>query len=165
MLISNNFNRKGNLSGMVLLCTLRIDPLQFFRQNLWISFAAILILLVIVIYQFTILRRIKIRQNLISRLSDNQGPLSPRNLLSTLMNNLPDFIYVKDNEGKYIVATKKLANWLGKDSANDIIGKTDFNISSKELADKNRVKENKIMETGVSQLTIEESKDKNKNRR
>ena len=58
-----------------------------------------------------------------------------RNLLLTLINNLPDRIYAKDTEGRKIISN--IADWQasGGQRMEDVLGKTDFDTYPAELAD------------------------------
>lgn len=51
-----------------------------------------------------------------------------RNLLRSLIDNLPDYIYVKDPEGRYLLDNIAHRRWLGADSESQVIGRrvTDF---------------------------------------
>jgi PAS domain S-box-containing protein len=51
-----------------------------------------------------------------------------RNLLRSLIDNLPDYIYVKDIEGRYLLDNIAHRRWLGAASESEVIGKrvTDF---------------------------------------
>jgi len=59
-----------------------------------------------------------------------------KNLLNTLIDNIPDRIYAKDLQGKNILSNK--ADWsaFGFKSSGDVIGKTPFELFPKEIAQK-----------------------------
>ena len=46
-----------------------------------------------------------------------------RNLLRSLIDNLPDYIYVKDTEGRYLLDNIAHRRWLGADAEGEVIGK------------------------------------------
>jgi len=69
-------------------------------------------------------------------------------LLYTLIDNLPDFIYIKDRDNKFIIANKKLAVTFGLKSGKELIGKTDHDFYPKQLADKFLKDEIDIMISG-----------------
>lgn len=54
--------------------------------------------------------------------------------LSTLIQTIPDLIWVKDINGIYLTCNKMFENFFGA-KANEIIGKTDYDFVDKELAD------------------------------
>jgi PAS domain S-box-containing protein len=49
---------------------------------------------------------------------------SERNLLRTLIDNLPDYIYVKDKNSRYLITNKAFVDLAGVPSESDTIGKT-----------------------------------------
>jgi len=69
-------------------------------------------------------------------------------LLQTLMDSIPDSIYFKDTENKFIMVNKaKAANSNVKPE--DMIGKTDFDFLSEEEAKKAYNDDKEIMDTGT----------------
>ena len=46
-----------------------------------------------------------------------------RNLLRSLIDNLPDYIYVKDTQGGYLLDNIAHRRWLGADSEREVVGK------------------------------------------
>ncbi|NND99526.1 MAG: PAS domain-containing protein [Pirellulaceae bacterium] len=71
-----------------------------------------------------------------------------RHLLSTMLQNLPDSIYFKDTESRFIRISKAMAEKFGVGSPEDVVGKTDADIFSNEHAKAARDDELKIIETG-----------------
>jgi len=57
-------------------------------------------------------------------------------LMDNLMENIPDTIYFKDKESRFIRVSASMKNKLGAQSMEDIIGKTDFDFQQKENAKK-----------------------------
>src|SRR5262249_33506780 len=72
-------------------------------------------------------------------------------LLQTLINHVPDFIYVKDTQHRFMVANQALALRMGAASPAELVGKADSDFYSKELAEKYANDENEVMgsERGV----------------
>jgi PAS domain S-box-containing protein len=71
-----------------------------------------------------------------------------RNLLHTLINNLPDYIYAKDAEGRFVIANVAVAHQKGFSSSDEVIGKSDFDIFPPELAEQYHDDEQKIIQSG-----------------
>jgi PAS domain S-box-containing protein len=71
-----------------------------------------------------------------------------RNLLRTLINNLPDYVYVKDAEGRFIMANVAVARQLGFSLPDEVIGKTDFDLFPHELATRYRAEEEEMIHSG-----------------
>lgn len=56
-------------------------------------------------------------------------------LLHALLDYLPDKIYFKDRCGRFLRASKSVADWLGADDPAAVIGRTDFDFYTPEHAD------------------------------
>ena len=67
----------------------------------------------------------------------------------TGMDNIPDLIYFKDKNSKYLRINKALAALLGLESPEEAIGKTDFDFFPKEQAEISFVGEQKIFREGL----------------
>ena len=78
-----------------------------------------------------------------------------RYLLSLLMNHLPDSIYFKDADSKFMRVSKALADRFGSDNPDNLIGKSDADYFSEEHAQQAREDELKLMNSGES-LSLEE---------
>ena len=55
-------------------------------------------------------------------------------LINALLDSIPDMIFFKDIEGAYMGCNPTFANFVGK-SRSEIIGKTDFDLFEKAVAD------------------------------
>ena len=79
-----------------------------------------------------------------------------RDLLHALMDNIPDAIYFKDTKSRFLRATKALAEKTGLPNPDDLIGKTDFDLFTKEHAQQAFDDEQKILKTAIPKIGIEE---------
>ncbi len=79
-----------------------------------------------------------------------------RSLLSALMENLPDHIYFKDIESRFVRSSRSQSDAFGLSDASKIIGKSDEDFFSKEHAEKAFKDEQHIMRTGRPILNMEE---------
>lgn len=70
-------------------------------------------------------------------------------LLNVLMDNIPDSIYFKDLDSRFIKVNKGLMKNAGVSSEAEILGKTDFDLFSEEHAAKARNDEIEIIKTGI----------------
>ena len=66
--------------------------------------------------------------------------------LLTLINNLPDGVYLKDRESRFILANRAVAEIVGFRDPKDLIGKTDYDFYQREMADGFRAGEREVME-------------------
>ncbi|WP_163335872.1 PAS domain-containing sensor histidine kinase [Desulfopila sp. IMCC35008] len=80
-----------------------------------------------------------------------------RNLLRTLIDNLPDAIYVKDKSGRFLVANSRVAKIMGANHHRDLIGKTDFDYYHREYAKKYHNDEQQILKNNKPLYDLEET--------
>jgi len=80
-----------------------------------------------------------------------------RNLLRNLIDNMPDRIYAKDLNSRFIVCNEALVKRMGMTNLEDIIGKTDFDLVPKDLATQYYSNEQEIIKTGKPLINHEES--------
>jgi PAS domain S-box-containing protein len=79
-----------------------------------------------------------------------------RTLLRTLINALPDYIYAKDLESRFITANWAHLRAVGGKSLDDMIGKSDFELFPRELAQKYYADEQQVIQNGRSLQDREE---------
>ena len=79
-----------------------------------------------------------------------------RALLQTVINNIPDHIYLKDRDSRFLLANRALAEWIGASRPEELIGRTDHDYFPRDLADEFRADEARILESGQSQISKEE---------
>jgi two-component system sensor histidine kinase/response regulator len=77
-------------------------------------------------------------------------------LYSSLVENLPVHVLRKDIDGQFTFANQSFCDLLGM-PLEEIIGKTDFDFYSEELAQKYRQDDKRVLETGELFETIEEN--------
>lgn len=80
-----------------------------------------------------------------------------RTLIRTLIDKLPDYLFVKDTKSRFVIVNQPLATDGGFDCAADLLGKTDFDFHPREHAQKFWDCEQTIMQTGVPAIDIEEN--------
>jgi two-component system cell cycle sensor histidine kinase/response regulator CckA len=83
--------------------------------------------------------------------------LAERNLLRTLIDHLPDSIYVKDRQSRFMLVNRALLEVLGLDSTEQVLGKSDADFFPPEIAAQLAVDERMVFETGQALLNHEES--------
>ncbi len=71
-----------------------------------------------------------------------------RHLLNIFMDSVPDNIYFKDLNSKFIRVNKAFANYIKIDDPNKIIGKSDFDLFADDHAKAAFLDEQKIIKTG-----------------
>ena len=81
-----------------------------------------------------------------------------RDLLRMVVDNLPDKVYAKDKQGRFILNNIAHAKGLGVNSPEEIKGKSDFDFFPPELAAQFYTDEQKTIETGVPVINQEQLK-------
>jgi PAS domain S-box-containing protein len=71
-----------------------------------------------------------------------------RDLLRTLIDSLPDNIFIKDRQSRFLISNLAHIRTLGATRPDEVIGKTDLDIFPAELANQYYGDEQKLMESG-----------------
>ena len=79
---------------------------------------------------------------------DESKSLLDHALVTTFLQNVPDTVYFKDRASRFIAMSASFVKLLGKQSADEIIGKTDFDFFAKAHAQPALDDERHIMATG-----------------
>ncbi len=69
------------------------------------------------------------------------------NLFQKLIDNMPDHIYIKDTNSRFLVVNKAKANFMDKEPQ-DLIGKTDLDFFPQQRSDEYLKDEKHVMKTG-----------------
>jgi PAS domain S-box-containing protein len=73
-----------------------------------------------------------------------------------LMEHMPDAIYFKDRECRFLAASSAVARYFGQNSAADVIGKSDADFFPPEQAQEMNADERAIMDTGKPMIWKDE---------
>jgi diguanylate cyclase (GGDEF)-like protein/PAS domain S-box-containing protein len=79
-----------------------------------------------------------------------------RNLLRTLIDNLPDNVYIKDSSGRFVLANLAIARFMGVEKPEDLIGKLDTDFYPREFATKYQNDEQHVTQSGQTLFRVEE---------
>ncbi|MEG3931587.1 PAS domain S-box protein [Microcoleus sp. T3_B1] len=107
--------------------------------------------------QGNILGLIAIARNINDR-KQMEAELRDRNaLLKSILESTPDFIVVKDREGRYVAVNSNVANFMGK-PIEEIIGKDDWEFLPHESESVRAImaKDRQVMATGIAETYEEE---------
>jgi PAS domain S-box-containing protein len=77
-------------------------------------------------------------------------------LLHILLEQLPEAIYFKDTEGRFVRINRTLASWYGLREPGEAVGKTDADFFTPELAKSSHAAEQEILKTGFPSVDVEE---------
>ncbi len=78
-----------------------------------------------------------------------------RNLLRTLIDSLPDRIYVKDRQSRFVACNRAVANDAGAEVPDKLLGRSDFDLFPADKAKAYYAEEQRIMETGQPMINVE----------
>jgi len=79
-----------------------------------------------------------------------------RILLRTLIDNLPDTIYVKDIKGRKVIANRADVECIGCESEEDVLGKTDLDLFPNDIGLRGYEDDMSILRTGEAIMNREE---------
>ncbi|HUJ72605.1 MAG TPA: PAS domain-containing protein, partial [Verrucomicrobiae bacterium] len=79
-----------------------------------------------------------------------------RNMLLTLIDNLPDFVFIKDAKGRYVFDNAAHRAFMEVGDLDDIVGKTVFDFYPKELATPLQADDQAVLAGGTPVLSREE---------
>ena len=77
-------------------------------------------------------------------------------LLRTVIDNVPDFIYAKDVEGRFLLRNAPWLRLMGVSSADEVVGKTDFDFYPQELAEHYTADDQQVIASGQPLINHEE---------
>lgn len=77
-------------------------------------------------------------------------------LIQQLIDSIPDIIFIKDLEGRFILVNNALAKIFGLEKSDDMIGKSDGDFYPEFLAREHKKDDNRIIDTGKAQLNKQE---------
>jgi sigma-B regulation protein RsbU (phosphoserine phosphatase) len=89
-----------------------------------------------------------------------QQLVAKENLLTTLMDHLPDHIYFKDLESRFVAVNRAMSAYNGEVEPRDMVGRTDFDYFSEDHARKAFADEQKVIATGFPLLAAMEKETK-----
>lgn len=92
----------------------------------------------------------------ITELAATRQILDERISLQTLIDWVPDYLWVKDAQSRFVVVNRALAADAGFDKTSDMIGLTDFDIHAPALANGFRRDELAVLESGNPMVDTEE---------
>ena len=98
----------------------------------------------------------QLRQEVEERSRAESALEEERNLMRSLIENLPDHVYVKDTQSRFLLVNDAVRRHLGADTIHEIIGNTDHDFSPSELADQYYANEQTLLQSGEPLVGHEE---------
>ncbi|MHB8522215.1 MAG: PAS domain S-box protein [Limisphaerales bacterium] len=87
-------------------------------------------------------------RDITARKRAEEGLRAERDLLTTLMDSVPDHIFFKDAEGRLLRTNRAHAEALGLREVSEAVGKTDFDLFPREFAERFHAEEQAVLKTG-----------------
>jgi len=91
-------------------------------------------------------------RDITKHIQTEEALVKERNLLRTLIDNLPDLIYVKDTKSRFITCNTAVAHLMGAATTDELIGKRDFDFYPEEIAEKFYTDEQETIRSGQAIL-------------
>ncbi len=85
-----------------------------------------------------------------------EGLRQSRQMLTQVLDSIPVAVLWKDRESVYLGGNKKFARDAGCETPEDLVGKTDFDLSFRDQASRYRADDREVIESGVPKLGYEE---------
>ena len=98
-----------------------------------------------------------ISRDITSYLNAEEALNQERDRLQTLMNHLPDVIFIKDTSGRFLMANPALVKLYGAESPAAMIGRKDEDFVPQSVADHFAQDDREVMDSGVPLVDREES--------
>ena len=95
-------------------------------------------------------------QDITKRKQAEKALENERVLLRNLIDNVPDRIYAKDAEGRFIICNEAMIRRMGMTSMTELVGKSDFDFLPREMAQRFRADELAILQSGIPMINREE---------
>jgi PAS domain S-box-containing protein len=86
--------------------------------------------------------------DLTQRRQAEQRLADERNLLRTLIDNIPDAVYIKDRESRFVLCNREVLRRKALRSLEEIVGRSDSDFYPPELAQSVYAREQAVMQTG-----------------
>ncbi|MFC3323600.1 PAS domain-containing protein [Mesorhizobium cantuariense] len=92
----------------------------------------------------------------ISELTASRLLMNQHISLQTLIDWVPDYMWVKDTESRFVVANRAIAADHGRQEASEMVGLSDFDLHAPELARQFRTSEQDLLHSGQPMIDREE---------
>ena len=93
-----------------------------------------------------------------AKISIDPAQLQAQYLLETLLEAVPDMIYFKDTQSRFLKCSKALAARLGLSGPEQVVGKTDYDFHPPDKAREFFEDEQRIIQTGVAMINKSEKR-------
>ncbi|HZQ10675.1 MAG TPA: PAS domain S-box protein [Anaerolineae bacterium] len=153
------FERATALDQIALIQQSLLDDRE---QILWDSWATILLVLAMFVGLALIIirnRRLAEAQNALleQKIQDRTAQLAyERNLLRTVIDTVPGSVYSKDRQSRFTLVNRRVMQEFGVVSDEELIGKSDFDFSPRDVVQRYYEDEQRIIREGKPMVDYEE---------
>jgi PAS domain S-box-containing protein len=98
-----------------------------------------------------------ISHDISERLDSDRKLKAERTMLRTLIDNIPDYIYVKDSSSRHIINNKAMVNLIGAASEGETLGKSSLDFFGEAVAANYLEEDKQILRSGTPMINFEES--------
>lgn len=120
------------------------------RQNSWVSTTKIPLR----DKRGKIIGTFGISKDITKRKEAEESLLNERALFRTIIDLIPDAVYVKDSEGRKVLANPKEVQFAGKKTEEEVIGQSDFDLYPDEAAQHALAEDRMVIQTEQSILDV-----------
>lgn len=92
----------------------------------------------------------------LARIIRASNVIDESDLLRAIVDFLPDYLFVKDTSSRFLIANKALAVDLGKRSGQDLIGRSDLDFVTPDVANRIIADDQRILASGEALIDLEE---------
>ena len=97
-----------------------------------------------------------ISRDITERKQAEEALAQERNLLRSLIDHMPDHVYVKDTQSRFLITNPALVHLIGAAMPDELLGKNDFDFFPQELAAQYYADEQLLFQSGQALLEHEE---------
>ena len=138
----------------------------FGGRKFWVAFFAglfvmALILLGVISWNWSLKAQVRQRtrlleQELLERKRAQDELFNSRQMLRSVLDNIPQRVFWKDRNSVFVGCNKPFALDCGYEDPSELVGKTDYETASAAIADLYRADDREVMESGRPKLNYEE---------
>lgn len=92
------------------------------------------------------------------RLRAQEALFEERQRLRALIDNVPNYMYVKDKDGRFLAANLAVARQMGAASPEELLGRTEFDFYPRELAATFFEDQQRVIRSGKAEINREETR-------
>lgn len=95
-------------------------------------------------------------RDITGRKNDEKALFESRQMLRLVLDNIPQRVFWKGTDLAFLGCNRTLANDVGYENPDAMIGRTDYDHSSAAIAEHFRADDRAVMDTGISKINFEE---------